>query len=470
VSRRGAVYIGIVLTAVVLFSLPFCFLRPWVGVLMWAWIGYMNPHRLTWSFSYDMKYAQMVAIATLGGLLVTGDRRRLPQTRETFLLMGLWLLFTLSTAFALYPDLAREQWEKVSKVLLFTLITLVVCQERARLRYIVLTVALSLGYYGFKGGIFVMRTGGQHQVIAPEDTFIGGNTGLGLALNMALPMFFFLAREEQSRWLRRLLRAMFWLTIPAILFSYSRGAVLALGAVVLSLAAKMNRKGLALVVLIGGALIVSAVAPEKWISRMETLRTYDQDQSAVGRLEAWSVFYRVGLDRPLLGAGFYGPSSEEIFFRYLPTAKEYRNAHNSFVNILGEHGVIAFVMFISLIASCFWTLRRVRRLAKTAGEASWIQNYAQMFEVSLIGYVVAGMFLSMAYLDLFYHTVAFVVLLRVVAEREAGSSSQAMDGASGSMDKEIGWSRGRATAPDNRVFDFGKKGILASCRNEAVRP
>jgi hypothetical protein len=36
-------------------SLPIIIVRPHVGVLVWSWIGYMNPHRLTWGFAYDSR-------------------------------------------------------------------------------------------------------------------------------------------------------------------------------------------------------------------------------------------------------------------------------------------------------------------------------------------------------------------------------------------------------------------------------
>jgi len=38
-------------TAVIFGLLPFIFKRPWVGILVWAWLSYMNPHRLAWGFA-----------------------------------------------------------------------------------------------------------------------------------------------------------------------------------------------------------------------------------------------------------------------------------------------------------------------------------------------------------------------------------------------------------------------------------
>src|SRR5215475_3663731 len=55
-------------SAIIFASLPVCFIRPWVGILVWSWIGYMNPHKLTWGFATNMPFGQLVAVATLCGL------------------------------------------------------------------------------------------------------------------------------------------------------------------------------------------------------------------------------------------------------------------------------------------------------------------------------------------------------------------------------------------------------------------
>lgn len=416
-------YIGIGLTAIVVGSLPVCFLWPWVGVLMWSWLGYMNPHRLTWGFSYSMQYAQMVALATLPGVLVMGGRSPLPRTRETYLLIVLYVLFTLSTVFALFPDLAWPQWDRVSKVFLFTFLTLLLFQDKRKLRYLLLTISFSIGFYGIKGGIFAISRGGEYRVIFPEDTMMGDSNGLGLALNMALPMFLFLAREEQNLWLRRLLRAIFILSIPAVVFTYSRGAILGLGAVLVCLAMKIRRTLVVPAGVAAAVLFLLAFAPQKWFDQMETLSNYQNDASAMGRLEAWHVFSRVGLERPLLGAGFWAPSTDKVFFRYLPGARKSRDAHNIFLNVLGEHGVIALGAFVGLIVCCLLTLRHLRASRDRADPPQWVSNYSHMLEASLVGYAVTGFFLSVAYVDLFYHIVAFTILLKVLAERETRADS-----------------------------------------------
>src|SRR5262249_41193578 len=147
-------------------------------------------------------------------------------------LLGLWAWFTITSLFALYPIDAWWQWNRVSKILLMVFVSLTLIRDRRKLRALFFVIAVSIGYYGLRGGIFAIRTGGQSMVEgAPGQSFLSSNTSIALALNMALPLLLVLAREEQRRWLRALLYASFFLSIIAVLFTYSRGGLLGLLAV-----------------------------------------------------------------------------------------------------------------------------------------------------------------------------------------------------------------------------------------------
>src|SRR5439155_16598474 len=106
------------LVVVIAGLLPVCFFRTCIGVLVWVWLAFMNPHRLTWGFANTLPFSEWVAMATLAGLVFSGDRKRFVWTRETILLLALWAWFCVTTLTALYPEAARGQLERVSKILL----------------------------------------------------------------------------------------------------------------------------------------------------------------------------------------------------------------------------------------------------------------------------------------------------------------------------------------------------------------
>ena len=352
----------IFVAAVVLGSLPFCLTRPWIGVMMWSWLAYMNPHRLTWGFAWGQPWAQIVAVITILGIFVSREWRPLPKTRELYLLFAFWALIIVSTILSQYPYGPMGAWtklEKVSKILLFTFITVGLLQDRNKLRWLILIIALSIGFYGLKGGIWAVRTGGAEKVLGPPRSFMAGNTEIGLALNMILPFLLFIRREETRQWFRHLLLAMFFFSIIAILITHSRGALLGLIAVLGMIFLKSRAKVIMFVFLIFAIPIAISSLPDRWMNRMETIDTQPRDRSAAGRLESWTLAYRMALDRPLVGFGF-NPFHPEMYAKYVP---EYpvraADAHSIYFQVLAEHGFTGLFLYVGLLLSCLLSLRKL---------------------------------------------------------------------------------------------------------------
>ena len=411
------------LVAGIIFALlPYCFFRPWIGVLLWTWVGYMSPHRMSYGFAYDFPFALIISAVTLAGLLVSKDRGRIPITIETVLLAILWLVFFLSTVLsAFYPDAAWAQLTKVSKILLMTFVTAMLINSKQRLLALFAVVAFSLGFFGFKGGIWAILSGGgsaDSQVLGPEGTFLGGNTEIGLALNMNLPILIYLRRHVKRPWLRHLMLATFFLSIIAIIATYSRGALLGLLAVVGFLIVRTKARAWGIALLVIGIPLVLTLAPERWIGRMQTIKTYEQDASAMGRIHMWILSMRIAADRPFLGGGFRC-MTEEITLRYFPESPDRGfDAHNIFFQILAEHGVTGLLLYAGLIMVTFGTLGRIHRRARDDLDLSWMADFARMIQGSLVAYVVSGFFLSLCYFDLFFLLVATTAAMRVLLQSE----------------------------------------------------
>jgi probable O-glycosylation ligase (exosortase A-associated) len=403
----------IVVTAIVIAYLPVSLARPWVGVLLWSWIGYMNPHRLAWGFAYDMPFAQMAAVVTLAGYVFTREKYPLPRTREVLFLLLLWAVFLLSTLAAFYPTEAWGHLVKVSKILLMTFMTILLCRDARKVQALLWVIALSIGFFGLKGGIWAISTGGTNQVLGPAGSFFEGNTEVGLALNMILPLLLFLRRRTARPWLRHFLLAMFGFSIVAILVTYSRGALLGLAVVVVLLFMKSRTKLIALVLLAVALPLAASTLPDYWFERMQTIETYEHDPSARGRLTAWRVAYQIALDHPFLGGGFR-TFTRDVFARYgVPTSLD---AHSIYFQVLGEHGFTGLAVYLALIVSTMLSLRRLARAVPADPALGWIPECARMLEASLAGYLVSGAFLSLSYIDLYYHLVAVTIILKALAE------------------------------------------------------
>jgi probable O-glycosylation ligase (exosortase A-associated) len=405
------------LTVLVVASLPVCFLRPWLGMLVFAWIGFMNPHRLLGGFAYEMPYAKMVALATLAGLLVTRERYALPRTREVFLLGALWLTFVCSTVLvARQPEAAWAKLAEISKILLMTAATIVLFQDRRKLDALLLVIALSVGFYGVSGGIWGLRTGFQDRLYGPDQSALGDNNALGYSLTIVLPILVRLRGVFSRLWMRRVLLITFALSIVAIFATYSRGALIGLCIVLpLTLALTWRRDAAVLVAAVGACLVIY-VTPRQWVERMQTITptVYRDDSSGSKRMKSWYVAVRLGLDHPLLGAGFC-PFEPDVYELYLPGYWDNHDAHNHYLQVFAEHGFTGLLLFVALLVCLFQTLWRIGRTTRGDPHRAWIHRSAQFVGVSLVAYAVGGVFLNMPYFDLFYQLVAIVVILRKAA-------------------------------------------------------
>lgn len=417
----------VLVTLAILCALPFCLLRTWIGLLVWSWLAYMNPHRLTWGFAQDLPFSQMVAATTLVGVLFANDRKPFLISRELVLLGGLWVWFFLTSLGAVYPEDAWEKFNEVSKIFLMAFLVVPFFQDRHRLRMLLLVIAASLGFYGFKGGLFVLLTGGQHMVLGPPNSFFAANTEMALVMNMALPLLLYLAREETRRWLRRLLWAAFFLTIMTVPFTYSRGGVIGLVVVLVVLFVRARRRLLLIPVVAIGLVGFAYFAPDQWVDRMQSLEDVSADGSAQLRLMSWRVALSIAEDRPVFGGGFKVFVHRATYDMYMP---EYprsfgHDAHSIYFNLIGEHGWGGLTIFAALLVFAFLKLHSIRRLARANPEVAWAANYAHMIQASLATYLVTGAFLSVAYFDLAYQLLILVPVVHAVAKQEIAARAAA---------------------------------------------
>jgi probable O-glycosylation ligase (exosortase A-associated) len=398
----------ILVTAIVFGVLPFIFKRPWIGILLWSWLGYMNPHRQTWGFAYDMPFAFITAIVTITAFLFSKEKKEIVWTRESILLLLFVGWMFLTTFFAFYSEFAWEQWSKVWRIQLMVFLTLMIIKERQHLHWMIWVIALSLGYYGVKGGIFTIVHGGQFRVQGPSGTFFGGNNEMALVLAMLIPLIRYLHLQEPRKWIRTGLASAMLLSGVAAIGSQSRGGLVAMAAMGLFLWLKSRHKlamGMYILIVVG---VVHAVMPQAWYDRMYTIETYEQDASALGRINAWHTAFNVAKDR-VTGGGFemFRPPT---FRQYAPEPFRVHDVHSIYFEVMGEHGFIGFGIFVMLAVFTWLRANQVIRRCKNDPERKWAADLAAMIQVSLVGYGAGGAFLGLAYFDLTYHLMIALVL------------------------------------------------------------
>jgi probable O-glycosylation ligase (exosortase A-associated) len=401
---------GILVALLVFGSLPLIVIKPHVGVLVWSWLGYMNPHRLTWGFTYDFPFAMVVGVTTIGAWVFSREPKTLPWHPLVLLLAMLAAWDSFTTLFAAFPDQAQWKWDRTIKILLLHgLVTLGLITTRQRLDALIWVIVLSLGFFALKGAAFTLLTGGVYRLAGPTGSFIADNNQFGMALLMTLPLVRYLQLTAPSRWLRLSLLVLILCFLVAVLGTYSRGAVVGLGVTGVALLVK-SRHRMSLALLAGVALAAAVqFMPEHWHDRVASILTYEQDDSAQARLQSWRYAVDVAREHPVVGGGF------EIFRgNKAATSEGYRAAHSIYFETLAEHGYVGLAIFLALGAGAYVSAGATARRARDHSDLSWAADLAAMIQVSLAAYAVAGLFLNLATFDLYYHLIAIVVITQAL--------------------------------------------------------
>ena len=107
-----------------------------------------------------------------------------------------------------------------------------------------------------------------------------------------------------------------------------------------------------------------------------------------------------------------------MFRIYAPNPTDFHVAHSIFFQVLGEHGYVGLVLFVSVIGTAWLTASKIIRSVRQHPDLKWASDFAAMTQVSLIGYTVGGAFLSLAYYDYFWYVVAALVIAQRIVARK----------------------------------------------------
>ena len=414
----------ILVTLLILGTFPIILWRPWTGVLVSVWVSMFAPHKYAFGFANTAPFALMVAVVTVLGMVLRPDQVRIPRCGTFVIMVLLPLWMTVTTVFALEPEYALVRWKMVMAVFAFVFLAAALLHTRKQLEALMWVMIASVGFYGVKGGVFTIATAGANRVWGPPgDSFITDNNAIAIALIMIIPFMQYFAGATKFLAAKWALHGSMLLSALAVLGTHSRGALLGAVAMTAFLWLKGKNKltsGIALMVIVP---LVLAFMPSSWTDRMESIRNYEQDTSALGRLNAWHTAVNVANDRPIVGGG-YDYYSSETFSKYAPNPEDVHSAHSIYFQMLGEHGYVGMALFVMLSIAAWRTARRIIRNADNCCDLAWASRMARTMQVSLVGFAAGGLFVNIGYWELPYYAVVILMATdRLVAASTAAPTA-----------------------------------------------
>lgn len=415
---RDAVFIGLV-GLLLLIAMA----RPFVGVLVWSWISFMNVHRLTWGAGVAYPWAAMAFGATLVGCVVAREPRGFRPNAMMALLAVLALAITLTSLVALAPpEAVWSKWDRTIKILAGVLLTAALLNARWRIHALVWLIVISVGYFGIRGGLFTIATGGAHRVLGPPDTTIEDRNHIAVALLFVIPLMNWLRMHSQHAAVRIGLAASMVLTLFAAIGTQSRGALVAMIAVAGMLWLRTRGKVVSGIAILLALVAVITFMPQSWVERMTTIEHFEEDASAMGRLRIWEAAWRIAVARPLSGGGFRAVYYQDIVDGYAPGVRA-RATHSIYFEVLGEHGFLVFALWLGTIVLGVLYTRRIISAAHGRPDLTWAADLARMSQVSMAAYLVGGAFLSLAYWDVFWTLMVILGATHAIVRAEARTPS-----------------------------------------------
>ncbi|WP_372765759.1 O-antigen ligase family protein [Pseudoalteromonas sp.] len=246
-----------------------------------------------------------------------------------------------------------------------------------------------------------------------------------LSLVLLFPVSFLCAElfNNEGKFLNRLLVFMvLCLVVYGIIATQSRGGLLGVMAIVAYFLGRTLKNPIALIsVLLTGfsmLLIAAGISDRQSGGAAES----GIDESAMGRIYAWQAAINMAISNPLTGVGvnnFY-----VNYFFYSPHWDGKNHAvHSTWFQVLGETGFVGILLFATLIATIYRSLKRSGSLVKYYSEPNLLVN-VQALKGGLIGFVVSGTFLTQAFTWPIYIVLSLSIALEQMLQTSSKSHAE----------------------------------------------
>jgi O-antigen ligase len=386
-------------------------------VILYARPAEFYPSPLTNSIAYIVGLITL-AIYAVSQITVEGTLTARPREVNLVLLFGLTgllsipLAITPATAWATFTDTFIR-----CIVIFIVMVNVVRTELRLRwLLYLVLFVSCVLSAGAVNDFRLGLLTTEGYRVSGVGKGIFGNSNDLAFHFVTIVPIAIALVFSTRGIIRKVLFGVCAAMMMAAIVVTYSRGAFLGSLASLGFLAWKLGRRH-RLAVLVWGTLIVGlflALAPGNYSIRILSIFVPGLDPvgSSSARQGELVRSIQVALYHPLFGIGM-GNYMGEMSYTGLVT-------HNAYTQVAAEMGMIALAIYTMFVVTPLKRLGQIVRETFASRSDSRYYYLAIGLQASLIGYMVASFFLSVAYLWYVYYLVAYAVCLRRMYESDTG--------------------------------------------------
>ena len=370
----------------------------------------------------DVRWSYITALVLIVSLFIHKDK-----ISKTSVLSLFWVFaFVILTYITIYTGVishneASRYYDKLIAYCITTIIIIKCIKEEEQYRIFILAIIFFAANLSLKAYFYGERVNTRLEGIGPADAY-GSNLFALLLIGIAPFIIPFILKGKLYE------KIICVISLPLILNAFilcnSRGSFVALVLSVLVILVFMADNQIRKTILVLSIFFIPAflyLADDAFVNRLSTLvgiesNIHDESEIAnisSGRTEIWSYGLEMVKDHPF-GAGpngfknlarFYMP--EEILTYRPERGYGMRGAHNTYLQILVEQGVLGFIIYMMI---CFQSIRLIYKgFNYSKNNLFWKYNFLAL-GISFLSVMAGGMFSARIYYEYFWWQVAIIIV------------------------------------------------------------
>ncbi|MDG2534311.1 putative O-glycosylation ligase, exosortase A system-associated [Sphingomonas sp. HITSZ_GF] len=421
------------------------FRKPFIFVLVYAYIDIVSPQRLTYLLLNSVPISLIaVGLSVLGWLAMDDkkDVRVAPRQLMIIALLGYCFYTTINADFKVE---ALDKWDWVWKALAFAAFLPLTLRTKLRIESLLLFMILSASSIIIVGGIKTLGSGGGYGEL---NLMVANNSGLyegstistvAIAIVPLIVWFMRFGTIFPPDWkVKCFCLALIFACLLIPVGTSTRTGLLCIGLVALLMIRDTKRKVVYLTAL--GCLGLAAVPflPSSFTERMGTIKTYKADASASTRLAVWQWTMEYAKTHPM-GGGFEAYRQNQIRYEKVAVEGEgdgqqkvdrslevdkARAYHSAYFEMLGEQGYPGLALWLTINILGIFRMEVLRqRYRKPEPGQEWVAPLASALQTAHIVYMLGATFIAIAFQPFVYMLIGAQIGLDTYMARKREESA-----------------------------------------------
>ena len=421
------------------------FRKPFLFVLVYAYIDIVSPQRLTYLLLNSVPISLIAVGLSVLGWLAIDDKRDVRVAPRQLMIVLLLAYCFYTTKNADFKVEALDKWDWVWKALAFAAFLPLTLRTKLRIESLLLFMILSAASIIIVGGIKTLGSGGGYGEL---NLMVANNSGLyegstistvAIAIIPLIVWFMRFGTIFPPDWkVKGFCAALIFACLLIPIGTSTRTGLLCIGLVALLMLRDTRRKFVYLAALGCLGLVAVPFLPSAFTERMGTIKTYKADASASTRLAVWQWTMDYAKTHPL-GGGFEAYRQNHI--RYEKVAVESDGAgqatvdrslevdkarayHSAYFEMLGEQGYPGLALWLTINLLGIFRMEVLRqRYRKPEPGQEWVAPLASALQTAHIVYMLGATFIAIAFQPFVYMLIGAQIGLDTYMARKREEAS-----------------------------------------------